>query len=77
MTPAGGGGASRLACAALAALGVRGERPPRRAPVRVSLDGTDPGTPLRLLLEAGVTVRAFELEGARLSDAFLEMTEAA
>jgi ABC-2 type transport system ATP-binding protein len=41
----------------------------------------EPGTsdglePLRLLLEAGVSVLSFELEGARLSDAFLAMTEA-
>jgi ABC-2 type transport system ATP-binding protein len=61
------------ACAALDGLGVE----PRPGALSVSLDGTDPGTPLRLLLEAGVTVRSFELEGARLSDAFLEMTEAA
>ena len=32
---------------------------------------------LRALVEAGVPVRSFELEGARLSDAFLAMTEAA
>jgi ABC-2 type transport system ATP-binding protein len=31
---------------------------------------------LRVLLDAGVELRAFELEGARLSDAFLAMTEA-
>jgi hypothetical protein len=30
---------------------------------------------LRALAEAGVPVLAFELEGARLSDAFLAMTE--
>jgi ABC-2 type transport system ATP-binding protein len=30
---------------------------------------------LRLLLEAGIPVLSFELEGARLSDAFLSMTE--
>ncbi|HSF60249.1 MAG TPA: hypothetical protein VLA69_01000, partial [Gaiellaceae bacterium] len=32
---------------------------------------------VRVLLDAGVELRAFELEGARLSDAFLAMTEAA
>jgi ABC-2 type transport system ATP-binding protein len=32
---------------------------------------------LRVLLDAGVELRSFELEGARLSDAFLAMTEAA
>ena len=31
---------------------------------------------VRVLLEAGIELRAFELEGARLSDAFLAMTEA-
>ncbi|HEU0246296.1 MAG TPA: hypothetical protein VFR38_04350, partial [Gaiellaceae bacterium] len=30
---------------------------------------------VRVLLDAGVDLRAFELEGARLSDAFLAMTE--
>ena len=47
----------------------------------VSLDGhPSNGGPmnegLRLLAEAGVPVLSFELEGARLSDAFLAMTEA-
>ena len=32
---------------------------------------------LRALADAGVSVLFFELEGARLSDAFLAMTEAA
>jgi ABC-2 type transport system ATP-binding protein len=32
---------------------------------------------LRALLDEGIELRAFELEGARLSDAFLAMTEAA
>jgi hypothetical protein len=32
---------------------------------------------VRTLLEADVELRSFELEGARLSDAFLAMTEAA
>ena len=43
-------------------------------------DGTSDGLPnggLRLLLEAGIPVLSFELEGARLSDAFLAMTERA
>ncbi len=31
---------------------------------------------LRVLVDAGVPVLSFELEGARLSDAFLAMTEA-
>jgi ABC-2 type transport system ATP-binding protein len=35
-----------------------------------------PNDALRALLESGVAVRAFELEAARLSDAFLAMTEA-
>jgi ABC-2 type transport system ATP-binding protein len=35
----------------------------------------DPNTALRALLSAGVPVLSFELEGARLSDAFLAMTE--
>jgi ABC-2 type transport system ATP-binding protein len=32
---------------------------------------------LRALLDAGIVVISFQLEGARLSDAFLAMTEAA
>lgn len=35
-----------------------------------------PNDALRALLESGVALRSFELEGARLSDAFLKMTEA-
>jgi ABC-2 type transport system ATP-binding protein len=35
-----------------------------------------PNDALRALLESGVALRSFELEGARLSDAFLAMTEA-
>ena len=35
-----------------------------------------PNEALRALLESGVALRSFELEGARLSDAFLKMTEA-
>ena len=35
-----------------------------------------PNDALRALLESGVALRSFELEGARLSDAFLRMTEA-
>jgi ABC-2 type transport system ATP-binding protein len=42
-----------------------------------SSDGTMMNDGLRALTEAGVPVLSFELEGARLSDAFLAMTEAA
>ena len=48
--------------------------------LKATLDGAineglmNPG--LRALAEAGVPVLSFELEGARLSDAFLAMTEA-
>jgi ABC-2 type transport system ATP-binding protein len=35
-----------------------------------------PNEPIRALLDAAITVRAFELDGTRLSDAFLAMTEA-
>ena len=40
-------------------------------------DGGQLNLAVRVLLDAGVELRAFELEGARLSDAFLAMTEAA
>ena len=39
-------------------------------------DGS-PNDAVRTLLDSGVTLLSFELEGARLSDAFLAMTEAA
>jgi ABC-2 type transport system ATP-binding protein len=49
--------------------------------VTATLDGaTNDGSMndgLRLLTEAGIPVLSFELEGARLSDAFLAMTESA
>ena len=45
--------------------------------LRVALDGAGPNDVLRLLVEAGVAVHAYELEAARLSDAFLAMTGAA
>jgi ABC-2 type transport system ATP-binding protein len=47
------------------------------ATLRVSLDGARPNEPLRRLVDAGIDVRAYELEAARLSDAFLAMTETA
>ena len=45
--------------------------------LRVSLDGAGRNEPLRRLVDAGVDVRSYELEAARLSDAFLAMTGAA
>ena len=42
----------------------------------VALNGSGANEALGRLLEAGVTVRSFELEAARLSDAFLAVTEA-
>jgi ABC-2 type transport system ATP-binding protein len=45
--------------------------------LRVALDGAGPNDVLRLLVEAGVAVLTYELEAARLSDAFLAMTETA
>lgn len=44
------------------------------AGLRVSVDGVGPDAVLRRLLDAGVGVRAFEVEAARLNDAFLAMT---
>jgi ABC-2 type transport system ATP-binding protein len=41
-----------------------------------SQNGAATNEALRALLESGITLRSFELEGARLSDAFLAMTEA-
>jgi ABC-2 type transport system ATP-binding protein len=38
---------------------------------------SSPNEALRALLDAGIALRAFELDGARLSDAFLAMTGAA
>jgi len=46
--------------------------------VTLNVDGHSPemNLGLRALADAGVPVLSFELEGARLSDAFLAMTEA-
>jgi ABC-2 type transport system ATP-binding protein len=41
-----------------------------------SQNGAATNEALRALVESGITLRSFELEGARLSDAFLAMTEA-
>ncbi len=49
---------------------------PRAGSIAIALDGAEANEPLRRLLEAGVPVRSYELEAARLSDAFLKMTEA-
>jgi len=46
-------------------------------PARDELFDGAPNDAVRALLEAGVPLLFFELEGARLSDAFLAMTEAA
>jgi ABC-2 type transport system ATP-binding protein len=61
------------AVAALSAFAV--ERRPGL--LTVALDGADPNEALRRLVESGVGVEAYELEAARLSDAFLAITEAA
>ena len=42
---------------------------------RVNLDGASMNEAVRILVEANVPLVSFELEGARLSDAFLAMTE--
>jgi ABC-2 type transport system ATP-binding protein len=42
----------------------------------VAVDDGDPNGPLRRLVEAGIPIEAYELEAARLSDAFLALTEA-
>ena len=59
-------------------VGIADEQP---GVVTVVLDGSASDTlmneGLRALTEAGVPLLSFELEGARLSDAFLAMTEAA
>jgi len=56
--------------------------PGRPGELRVDLategpDPADPGAALRALLDAGIAPLGLTLEGARLSDAFLEMTGAA
>jgi ABC-2 type transport system ATP-binding protein len=67
-----------------AATGVAGAEtsPGRPGELRVDLatDGArpaDPGAALRALLDAGIAPLGLDVEGARLSDAFLEMTGAA
>jgi ABC-2 type transport system ATP-binding protein len=44
--------------------------------LRVALNGGESNEPLHRVLDAGVQVRSYELEAARLSDAFLAVTEA-
>jgi ABC-2 type transport system ATP-binding protein len=76
--------AERAVAALTGALGVhRVERSDGHAGwIRVDFsrttDGrdTEPNAIVRELLDAGIELRSFELEGARLSDAFLAMTEA-
>ena len=77
--------AERAVAALTAAPGVEGvegvDGQPGRLSVRfASENGSRNGSlndTVRLLLEAGVELRSFELERARLSDAFLAMTEGA
>ena len=38
--------------------------------------GPSPNEPIRALLDAAIALRSFELDGTRLSDAFLAITEA-
>jgi ABC-2 type transport system ATP-binding protein len=45
------------------------------APAGAQTENGSPNDAVRALLDAGVTLFSFELEGARLSDAFLAMTE--
>ena len=47
------------------------------APPEEHTSNGSPNDAVRTLLDSGVTLLSFELEGARLSDAFLAMTEAA
>ncbi len=61
------------ACAALAPVAVE----IAGGTLRIALDGAEANDVLRLLVDAGVAVQAYELEAVRLSDAFLAMTEAA
>jgi ABC-2 type transport system ATP-binding protein len=71
----------RARAALAAARGIREIEPGEGQPgsLTATLDGgvseTAMNDGLRALAEAGVPVLAFELEGARLSDAFLAMTE--
>ena len=75
---------ARRAVAVLAAtpgVGVAGEAPDRPGELRVDLaagnGAADPAAALRALLDAGIAPLGLTVEGARLSDAFLEMTGAA
>src|SRR5206468_9329524 len=58
--------------------GVTGAEPADGRPdwVVVTIDEERVGDAVRALADAGVPLLAFELEGARLSDAFLALTEA-
>jgi ABC-2 type transport system ATP-binding protein len=47
------------------------------APGDANGDGPSPNDVLRALLDAGLALRSFEIDGTRLSDAFLAMTGAA
>jgi ABC-2 type transport system ATP-binding protein len=70
---------ARRAVAILAAapgVGAAGEALDRPGEVRVDL-AADPAAALRALLDAGIAPLGLTVEGARLSDAFLEMTGAA
>jgi ABC-2 type transport system ATP-binding protein len=60
------------ALAALSPLAVQGHA----GALSVALNGADPNSVLRPLVESGIAVQSFELEAARLSDAFLAMTGA-
>ena len=42
--------------------------------ISATLDGSDTNAPIRALLEAGIPILFFELEGGKLSDAFLTLT---
>jgi ABC-2 type transport system ATP-binding protein len=74
--------AERAAAALRGGAGVRGVETDERQPgaLRVLLadgvSGLHMNEGLRALTEAGVPLLSFELAGARLSDAFLAMTEA-
>jgi ABC-2 type transport system ATP-binding protein len=75
---------ARRAVAVLAAapgVGVAGEAPDRPGELRVDLasgnGAADQAAALRALLDAGIAPLGLTVEGARLSDAFLEMTGAA
>jgi ABC-2 type transport system ATP-binding protein len=76
----------RAAAALAAARGVREVAPTGGQPGWLTVvfapggeqrDGAAPNEAVRALVDSGVALISFELEGARLSDAFLAMTEAA